>query len=222
MEKQNIRTATKIGAITTLIGSLCMIIGAALMVVSGADLDKALNASDVSGYLTIANENISLLIANLSFWICGVILLGVGATMMAALSTQRPIMAKLAQYKYSLAIPIVVVSYVAWLAVIVRLSPDNSASSAAIAETVGWFASRADWIATILVLGTGPVLISLAGKNDWVPRWLLIWSFVNLFTGLLNAIAMYAGGLTSYGFLIIPVGLGWMIASSIILFKRVN
>ncbi|MCH7514306.1 MAG: hypothetical protein IH947_10265, partial [Bacteroidetes bacterium] len=39
---------------------------------------------------------------------------------------------------------------------------------------------------------------------------------------LLTAIAMYAGGLTTYGFLIIPVGLGWTIAASIVLFRRIG
>ncbi|MDF9799385.1 hypothetical protein OKW21_004648 [Catalinimonas alkaloidigena] len=220
MEKQNILTATKIGAYTTLIGSLCMLCGAALWGSSGADLDAALDTAELENYLTTAHEKSTLLIANLSVWICGVMLLGVGATMMLSISTKRLIIAKIAQYNYWIAIPIVVVSYVAWLAVVVRLAPNNSPSVAAIAEAVGWFATRADWIATILILGTGPLLISFAGKDDWVPKWLLIWSIICLFTGILNALAMYAGGLTTYGFLIIPVGMSWMIASSIVLFRR--
>lgn len=221
-QRTNLLTATKIGAYTTLIGSLCMLTGAALWGISGADLDAALDTGELGIYLKTANEGLTLLIANLSIWICGVILLGVGVTMMTVISTKRLIIAKIAQYNYWIGVPIVVVSYVAWLAVVVRLSSIGSPSVAAIAEAVGWFATRADWVATILILGTGPVLISLAGKNDWVPKWLRIWSFVALFAAFLNAIGMYAGGLTTYGFLIIPVGMGWMIASSIVLFKRFN
>lgn len=220
MEAQNIKTASKIGGYTTLIGSLCMIAGAALLGISGADLDKALYSGELAKYLATVNENITVVKANLSLWICGVILIGAGATMMASLSTQRPFFAKLAQYNYWIAIPLVVAAYVAWMALVVQLSPGNWGSSAALAEVVGWFASRADWIATILVLGTGPVLISLAGKNEWIPRWLYIWSFIALVAGLLNGIALFAGGLGTYGFLIIPVGMSWMIAASIVLFKQ--
>lgn len=222
MENQNIKTAAKIGGYSTLIGSLCMIAGAALFGISGADLDKALYAGELASYLQTVNANVSLVKANLALWIGGVILIGAGATMMTSLSTQRPIVAKLAQYNYWIAIPLVVASYVAWMAIVVQLSPGNWGSSAALAEVVGWFASRADWIATILVLGIGPVLISIAGRNEWVPGWLYIWSFIALIAGLLNGIAIFAGGLVTYGFLIIPIGLSWMLAASVVLFKRMR
>lgn len=222
MDNINFQMATKIGAYTTLFGSLCMITGAILLVMSGADLDVALDTSDLDHYLVLANSGKLYLIANLSIWICGVVLLGLGVTMMTVISSRRPVMAKIVLYNYWIAIPIVVVAYSAWLAVVVRLSADSTQNSAVLAEVVGWFASRADWIATVLVLGTGPLLISLAGRKDWVPRWLHIWSYITLFTGLLNVIAMYAGGLTTYGFLIIPLGMGWMIAASIVLFKRIK
>ena len=140
--------------------------------------------------------------------------------MMASLCVQRQAIAKIAMYSYWIAVPLAVASFVAWLAVVVRLSPDSSPTAASIAEAMGWFASRADWIATILIVGIGPALISVAGRSNWVPKWLAGWSFAALFAGLLCAIAMYAGGLTTYGFLIVPIGISWTIASSIVLFKR--
>ncbi|MBK7869294.1 MAG: hypothetical protein IPJ74_00750 [Saprospiraceae bacterium] len=219
MESQNKTTAARIGAYTTLIGSLCMFIGTAFLEFSGAGIDGAIDANDLSSYLNKVSENRMLLIGNLSFWIVGVILIGAGATMMSALSTKHPIIAKIVQYNYGIAIPLVVASYAAWLSVVVQLPDGSSPTSIAIAEVVGWFASRADWIATILVLATGPFLISVAGRKDWMPNWLYIWSLICLFTGLLNAISLYAGGLPSYGFIIIPVGMGWLIASSVVLFK---
>ena len=220
MDTQKRRRATRIGAVCTLVGSICMLLGAALWGTSGADIDAALDAGELGNYLATARESMTVLITNLSVWIFGVILIGAGATMMSLISTSRPVLAKLVQYNYSIAIPIVVISYVAWLSVVVRIAPMESPSAAELAELMGWFASRADWIATVLVLGTGPFLVSLAGKEDWVPGWLRIWSFIALFAGLLNGIGMYAGGLTSYGFIIIPVGMGWMIAASVVLFRK--
>lgn len=196
-----------------------MLAGAAILGASGTDIDRALYDNDLAGYLQGAREAQTLVVLNLSLWILGVVLLGAGATMTALLSRQNLVTASLVKYNYWIAVPLVVVSYMAWLAVVVRLSASASSEAAAIAEIVGWFAVRADWLATVLVLGTGPVLITAAGRGTWAPNWLRVWSFVALFAGLLTTIAQYAGGLTTYGFLIIPVGMGWMIALSVVLFR---
>lgn len=216
------KSAKKIGAITTLLGSLCMLSGAAMMLASGTDLDVSLAANDMAGYLTAVNESKSILISNLSVWVVGVILLGVAASMMTYLSRENQVLSHIARYNYWIGIPIVVISYMAWLSVVVRLTSYEPTSVSAIAEALGWFASRADWVATVLVLGTGPLLLSLAGKNSWVPKWLMVWSYFCFVAGFLNILAMYLDGLSTYGFLIIPVGMGWMIASSIVLFKQLR
>ncbi len=222
MENRDIQTTTKIGAYTALFGALTMLTGAAFWGVSGADLEKALYDSEIASYLTTANENITLVIINLSLWILGTTLIGIAGTMMASLCVRKQAVAKIAMYSYWLAVPLAIVSFVAMLAVVVQLSPDSSATAVTIAEVVGWFGTRADWIATILLIGTGPALIAVAGRADWVPKWLAIWGFIALFAGLLTAIAMYKGGLTTYGFLIVPIGLSWTIAASIVLFKRIG
>lgn len=216
------KQATRIAAITTLAGSVCMLVGAAILAASGTDLDKSLAANDIVGYLTLAKTSKIMLISNLSIWILGVILLGVAASMMAYLSRENKVLSLIARYNYWVGTPIVVISYMAWLAVVVRLTNYEPSSVSLIAEVVGWFGVRADWVATVLVLGTGPLLLSLAGKNSWVPKWLAVWSFLCLVTGGLNIIAMFLGGLTTYGFLIIPVGMGWMVASSVVLFKKLK
>lgn len=222
MEKHHEKTAVRIGAYATLIGSLCMLCGAALGVGSGADIDQAIYDKDLAGYLETAQAGQHLLIANLSIWIAGVILLGVGTTMMAFISDQGSPLVSLVRYNYWIAVPLVVASYMAWLAVVVQLAPAGAPTSAAIAEAMGWFAVRADWVGTVLVLGTGPVLIAAAGRSTWVPGWLHIWSYIALFAGLLTTLAQYAGGLTTYGFLIIPVGMGWMLGASLVLFRRLG
>ena len=214
------KSATRIGAFATLIGSVCMLIGAAILGASGADIDVSLQANDMLGYLFKAQTVKSLLIVNLSLWILGVILLGAGVTMMTYLSRENQVMTLLARFNYWIGIPTVVISYVAWLVVVVRLTAYEPNSVSLIAETFGWFASRADWVATVLVLGTGPFLIAQAGKNSWVPMWLLKWSYVTVLAGVLNVLAMYFGGLSTYGFIIIPVGMCWMIAAGIVLIRK--
>jgi hypothetical protein len=62
--------------------------------------------------------------------------------------------------------------------------------------------------------------MSQAGKNNCVPKWLAIWNYIALFAGLLNVIAMYFGGLTIYGFIIIPVGMGWMVVAGIVHIRK--
>jgi len=222
MEKHHEKTAVRIGAYATLIGSLCMLCGAALLAGSGADIDQAIYDKDLAGYLSAAQASQHLLIANLTIWIIGVILLGAGTTMMAFISDQGSPLVSLVRYNYWIAVPLVVASYMAWLAVVVQLTPAGAPTSAAIAEAMGWFAVRADWVGTVLVLGTGPVLIAAAGRSTWVPGWLHIWSYIALFAGLLTTLAQYAGGLTTYGFLIIPVGMGWMLGTSVVLFRRLG
>ncbi len=222
MENKNIQTTTKIGAYTALIGALCMLAGATFWGISGADLEKALYDGDIANYLINVQENYTLVTANLSIWIIGVTLIGIAGTMMANLCIQYQAISAIAKYFYWIALPLVIASYVAMLTVVVHLSPDSSSTTVSIAGALGWFGTRVDWVATIFMLGIGPALISVAGRGDWVPKWLVRWGFLALFAGLLAAIAMFTGALTSYGFLIIPVGLSWTIAASIVLFRRIG
>jgi hypothetical protein len=190
--------------------------------VTGADIDQALANGDMANYLIVAGENAGLLAANLTVWIVMAILMGVAATAMVALCERRRFVARIALFCYWTGVSLVLSAYVAWLAIVVRLAPDNSTSAVLVADVFGWYASRADWVATILVLGLGPALISLAGRGEWVPAWLSRWSIVAVVAAALNAIAMLfdGGGLSTYGFVIIPVGVGWMLAAGVVLLRR--
>ena len=222
MNARNTRTAVTIGALTTLIGSIAMVTGAAIWGASGADIDVAIETDAIAEYLSRVTETRSLLIANLSVWIFGVLCIGAGATVMAGLGAKRPVIATLARYNYWVGIPIVVVSYVAWLAVVVNTPSEPNEAFTQVATALGWFASRADWTATILVLGTGPALICHAGRGEWVPNWLRIWGLLCLIPGFLTGLSMFIGGMPTLGFIIIPVGMLWMFAASAVLFRLRN
>ncbi|HMB93005.1 MAG TPA: hypothetical protein VKP65_19300 [Rhodothermales bacterium] len=224
MEAKHIETATRVGAYTAIAGSLCALTGAALWGLSGADLDAALATGDTASYLTAAGDASLMLVTNLTIWIVMIFLMGIAATAMASLSGHRPVIARFAMFCYWVGAPLVMAAYVAWLAVVVQIAPATSPEAIMAAEVVGWFASRADWVATILVLGIGPPLLSLAGREDWVPTWLARWSVLTAVAGVLNAVAMLTGGsgLTTYGFVIIPIGVGWMLAAGIVLFRQIG
>jgi ABC-type transport system involved in cytochrome c biogenesis permease subunit len=106
------------------------------------------------------------------------------------------------------------------MALVVLIAPDTSDTAVYIARVVGWLGARADDIATALFLGAGPLFISLAGHGDWVPRWLLRWSYLAFFCGLLSIVVLYFPGMSQYGFVIVPVGMGWMVAAGIVLLRK--
>lgn len=212
----------RIAALCAISSALIMLLGAILLMASGADLDRALAEDAVATYLQEAAEAHRLLVTNLTLWILGVTLWGVAGVSLSRLPAGRPVAALLGRYCYHVGIPLVVASYVAWLAVVVQLGGADTAEAVTVGEVVGWFASRADWVATILVAGFGPALLAYGGQGTWAPRWLLMWGAVAALGGVLTALAMLTGGsgLLSYGFLIIPVGLGWMIATGVVLLRK--
>lgn len=198
-----------------------MIVGAILLMASGVDLDRALAEGSIDAYLRNAADARGILVANLSVWIVGVILWGAAGTLISKLPAGRPTAAVLGRYCFQVGVPVVVGAYVAWLAVVVQLAGVDSAAAVEVGKALGWFASRADWVATILVVGLGPALLASGGVGTWAPRWLIGWGYLAAATGVLNAIAMLTGGagLLTYGFLIIPVGVGWLIAVGVVLLR---
>lgn len=200
-----------------IVSSLTMFSGAMLLLASGLDLDAALATGTMADYLAAVPEARGLAVANLVVWIIGVMLWGIAGDALSRLPATNSTATLLARSCYRFGIPLVVAAYTAWLVVVVVLGGDTSESTITMGTALGWFASRADWIATILVVGLGPLFLSLGGRGTWAPRWLLVWGGIAAFCGALNAVAMLTGGagLTSYGFVIIPVGLGWQIAAGV-------
>jgi len=201
--------------VTAIAGAVLMLIGAVLWAASGADLDAALADGAIGQYLIDAAANSELLVANLSFWIAGALVLSIAGVMLLGLGASSPNVAIAARAVYTTGAPLAIASFVAWLALI-RLAGSGGSEVEALADTLGFFASRADGIATVLLVSFGPALIVAGGRDSWVPGWLAIWGAVALFAGLLSTVAMFAGGLTTYGFLVVPVGVGWTIAAGVV------
>ncbi len=220
-ERAFVVTSTRrVAGIAAIAGGACMLIGAALWAASGADLDAALADGTMSEYLVDAASSTGLLVANLSFWIVGVTLIAIAGTALTAMDREQGVIHAAARTTYLIAAPVAIAAFTAWLA-LVRIA-GNATTSPALAESLGFFASRADWIATVLLIGFGPLLVAMAGRETWVPKWLARWSRVAAGAGLLTVVAMYTDQLSSYGFLIVPIGIGWTIAAGIVALRSTS
>ena len=215
-------TTRRLGGYTAIAGAVTMVIGAILWGTSGTDLWAALDSGDMAGYLVATASVKTQLVANLSVWILGVLILGVAGTMMAEMCQRRRVLAQIGLISFRTAVPLVLVSYIAMLAVVVQLSGATDTTAVAIAEVVGWIGARADDLATALIIGAGPLFISMAGHGEWVPTWLLRWSYLCGVAGVLSIAFLYIPGMVAYGFIIIPIGVGWMIAAGVVLLRGVK
>jgi len=216
------RSTVRLGGTAAIGGCVTMIIGAALWGTSGTDLWAALDNGDMAGYLTAIEPVKGQLVANLSVWILGVLILGVAGAMLSALCTQRRPLAQVARVCFQTAVPLTIVAYMAMLAVVVQLGGDGSVTAVSLANVVGWIGARADDLATALIIGIGPLFISLAGRDEWVPTWLLRWGVLVGVVGLLSVVFIYLPSMAAYGFIILPVGMGWMIAAGVVLLRQAN
>jgi hypothetical protein len=203
-------------------GAVLMLIGAVLYFSSGTDLWASLANGEMGAYLTAAGGRKAQLVANLSFWIVGVLVMGAALNGMVKLSNQRSAFAQIASVCAGTAVPLAIISFIAMMSLVVQIAPDSSATAVALADVVGWIGARADDLATALIVGFAPFFLALAGRGDWMPTWLARWGYLAGVVGLFSLIVLYIPPLAEMGMLIVPVGIGWMIAAGVVLLKATN
>ncbi|HMQ08879.1 MAG TPA: hypothetical protein PKC30_16380 [Saprospiraceae bacterium] len=199
--------------ILSIAGAVSMLIGAGFWGASDTDLWQALADNQMEIYLTQLSEVRQLLVINTFFWVLGVLLMATAGTLMAGYCKSNPGLATMGKVFMRTAASVAIVSFVAMLAL--AFYP----GSAEIASITGWMGARLDDIATMLIIGFGPLCLSIAGKGDWVPRWLNIWGYLAGFTGFLGLIGLLTGNVP-LSFVIIPFGIGWMIAAGVVLIRK--
>src|SRR5690606_7231151 len=145
------------------------------------------------------------LVINTCFWVLGVLLMATAGTLMAGCCISNPGLSEMARVSMRTGASIAIVSFLTMLSLAVLIP------SLDVAVVTGWIGARLDDIATILIIGFGPLCLSIAGKRDWVPGWLAVWGYLAGITGLLGVVGMLTGMVT-LGFIIVPFGIGWMIA----------
>jgi hypothetical protein len=134
-------------------------------------------------------------------------------TLMAEFCISNPGLAEMGRVFMRTGASVAIVSFLTMLSLAVLIP------ALEVAVVTGWIGARLDDIATLLIIGFGPLCLSMAGKEDWVPGWLAVWGYLAGITGLLGVIGMLTG-VAALGFIIIPFGIGWMIGSGVVLIKR--
>jgi hypothetical protein len=211
-------TDARLGGLAAIIGAGLMIVGAILLVTSGADLNTALAQDSIGVYLVDAAENKTILSANLSFWMFGVVVLAASGILFARISIDRPTIAALGAGAYILGAALALVAFSVWLALVREIAPAHVAGTdlTVIGAALGEIVSVMDWVATVLVLGIGQGLIAIAGRGRWVPNWLFIWGIVVLAAGALAIVGLILDMRTSVPPVGVVAGLGWPIAAGIV------
>ncbi len=219
MNSEHVNNTARIGGYSALIGGIAMLVGGALFGASGADLWAALVSGDMAGYLAAAGEAKTLLVVSHTVWILGALTLGMAGAMMAEMCGPRRVWTQAALVCFRTGVTLAIFSFIAMLSLVTQIAPDTSATAVFIAKVVGWIGARADDLATALIVGAGPLFISLSGRKDWVPKWLLTWSYLTGIVGLFSLLVLYIPALAASAIIIVPVGIGWMIAAGVVLLR---
>ena len=194
-------------------GAVSMLTGAALWGASGTDLWQALANDQMEEYMSLLPGAKQLLVMNTSFWVLGVLLMATAISLMADFITSSRGFAQMAKVFSRIGASIAIVSFIMMLSLSIVNPPLE------VATIIGWVGTRIDDIATMLIIGFSPLCLSNAGKSDWVPGWLSVWGYLAGICALLGIISLFTG-ITALGFIIIPIGIGWMIAAGVVLIKK--
>jgi len=217
---ENSNAQARFAGSTLIAGAVAMLIGAALWGSTGADLWQTLDSGDMAAYLRAVADVRPQLVANTCFWVIGVLLMGLGGNALAAFSTHRHAPAQAAALCFRTAVPLAIISFLTMLSLAMQIAPDSSPTAIAIANVAGWIGTRADDIATALLIGAGPLFLSLAGRGHWAPGWLVRWGYLAGLAGLLAIGCLFFPGMVQFSFIIIPVGIGWLFATGVVLLRR--
>ncbi len=206
---------TGVAAIT---GAVIMLVGAAFYFTAGpaADLPPALYDGTIPAYLDAVDGNTAI-VANLTLWIIGATFMGAAGVGFGLLGRDRAGLAGLGAALGVIGAAIAITCFVAWLAVVVVVAPSGDAL---LGETMGWFAWHLDHVATALIIGFGPMLYSLAGRTTWAPGWLVAWGVVAGVVAVQSLVVPYVHVLADTALLIVPVGIGWIIAAGITVMRH--
>ncbi|WP_420629890.1 hypothetical protein [Candidatus Leptofilum sp.] len=219
MNNIQMNQTARIGGITLIAGATVMFIGAGFYFSTGIDLWGALATNTIADYLVATAAVQTQLITNLTLWIIGILLLGMGGAQLVTLGKERPALARMARVCLTTGVPLAILSFIAMLSVVVQLGGDGSETAVVLAKTVGWIGTRTDDLATALIVGIAPLFIALAAKKAWMPNWLFYWAIAAFIIGVISLVGIYLPALADIGFLIVPVGLGWMIATGVTLLR---
>lgn len=204
-------------ALLSIIGAAAMGLGGAVSTSTGADLWGLVDGDvDVATYLAEAAGSVSTLHTAHAIWIVGVLVIALGGVLLTGRTTDAASTAARATYAIgaALAIP----AFMTMIA-LTRLA-ESGTDAPALAEALAFLGARLDDVATIVIIGIGPVLIALASRKTWMPRWLARFAVLVGVAALVSAVSLFFGQAGSLGLLLVPIGIAWTISAGIVTLRR--
>lgn len=215
--------STRIGGRLAIAGVAAMVAGAICHSAFGADLWKVMVPTDRAGASTalteVARHHRPLVIGSW-LWIIGACTMCIGGTVIVRRSTG--VWATVSRWAFATAAGACVVFFTAMMAIGEVLAPAHARGEdvVVVAETIGYAASAADAIATVLILTVGFGSIVLSGHRRWAPRWLVGLVAVNAVAATASLIVYRTGGVVAN--LIVPIGLATVVGAAVTEARRAH
>ncbi len=205
------------GGMLSVIGAITMTVGGGVYTTAGADLWGFVDSDvGVDAYMADAAAAVSTLHATHAMWIAGVFILAIGGILLTRGGPDTLSVAARASYMIgaALAIP----AFLAMVA-LTRLA-ESGTDAPGLAESLGFLGARTDDVATVVIIGLGPLLISLANRDGWMPAWLVRIGMVAGLAGAASLVSLFFGAAGTIGFIIVPIGMVWSIAAGAITIRQ--
>ena len=199
--------------------ALSMMSGAAVWASAGVDLDGAAETRTVHEILPDIATSSTALTATFALWLLGMTLYAATAPALARLdgASRLP---SIAAGLIGLGAPMAASAYAAFL-VLTNVLASAPGTDPTLANAVGYYATCADWVATVPMAGLVPAFVALSGRDSWAPRWMVGLAVVVLVASAATVVALLTGsGLTTFGFVIVPTGMVLTLSVGIVLWRR--
>lgn len=196
------------------------VVGALAWATTGVDYDTAVETGTVPEILPDIVANSTALSVCFGLWLLGSILFAIAGGLMSRTASPNPL-ATAAGAVMGVGAALGVTTFVIMLTLVHGVAgaatPDPE-----LATAVTRLASTGDWVTTILLIAVGPMMLVLAGRNDWAPRWLSLLGGLSLLAATATIVALVTGsGLATYGFVLVPVGMVFTTTTGVVLWRRV-
>lgn len=212
----SIDTTARTTGLVAIVAVAVMVSAAIIWTTTGTDLDTAVTDGTVAEYVAVAASDPVGIVAHLSGWVVGVSLLAAAAMMMARMTVGRRTISILAETIVLISAAVALAAFTVWFALV---SAADRLTDESLMEVLGFIASRGDWIGTVGIVGITPFLLSRAGRDEWVPPWLVRVGYGALATGALATVALFTGDLATLGFPVVLAGLVWYGGAGITLMR---
>jgi len=172
--------------------------------VIGLDLDAALADNTMADYLSEAAGSTTAIMVNISLWITGGLIMALGVTLLSHSVRPSPA-ASIARFGSVAGAASLVMFFPLMMGLVLGLQGRPELDAVGVAFGQG--ATISDWVGSILIFAVAPGGIALAGRDDWVPGWVVKLAQATMALGVLTIIGLIVGAVSPLGVPLIVVGL---------------